>query len=315
MHHIKEKISQLESYEAVRSMKDDHDTFWKRTLNEARDKPLHEKLTDLNYPIKEIQAYELTYHGFDHTPLHAHYILPKNHDGKLPCLIIFHGYRGHKQSVSNYMKWVIQGYAVIAVDCRGQGRSGDYSSYSSDGMGTWVTKGILDKNEYYYRKVYVDGVRAIDFAASRPEIDEQRIGLMGASMGGGITLAVAALDNRPKLAIADMPNMCDIPLAMEQKFEGSLTAVDAYLHKYPEHIESVYDNLTYFDNLNLSERISCKTRMSVGLKDLICPPMPIYGVYNQLQAPKSMEIYPFAGHDTDIIEHIDKTIQFINENL
>ncbi|WP_099159496.1 acetylxylan esterase [Virgibacillus ndiopensis] len=315
MQYIKESIKEFESYISKPTKKPDHDSFWKRTFQEARKNPLHEKLEEIDYPIKQIQVYELSYSGFDDTPIKAFYILPKKHDQKLPCLIFFHGYMGNKNSISKYMKWLIQGYAVIAVDCRGQGRSGDYSHYSSDGMGSWVVKGILNKDEYYYRKVYTDGVRAVDFACSRPEIDAERIGIMGASMGGGITLAVAALDDRPKLAIADMPNMCDIPLTMEQKFEGSLTIVENFLHRYPEHIELVYDNLTYFDNLNLSKNITCKTRFSVGLKDLICPPKPIFGVYNQLKAPKSMEIYPFAGHDMEIIEHIDKTIKFVNENL
>ena len=315
MHHIKEMIKSFEVYIPERTKKPDHNSFWKHTLEKARINPLQAELKKINYPIKQIHAYELTYHGFDDTPIHAHYILPEKHDGKLPCLIIFHGYGGTKNAVANYMQWTIQGYAVIAVDCRGQGRSGDNSSYSSDGQGTWVTKGILDKEEYYYRKVYTDSVRAIDAACSRPEIDEERIGIMGASMGGGITLAAAALDDRPKLAIADMPNMCDIPLAMEQKFEGSLTFVERFLHRHPEHIELVYDNLTYVDNLNLSEDIACRTRVTVGLRDLICPPMPIFGVYNNIQAPKSMEIYPFSGHNTNSMEHIDKTIQFVNENL
>ncbi|WP_165767948.1 acetylxylan esterase [Virgibacillus indicus] len=315
MLHIKQTIEELKSYQPERTSKPDHHDFWSQTLSEAKKKPLRAKLTDLNYPIKQITAYELTYHGFDETPIHAHYILPKEHNEKLPCLLFFHGYSMSKHSVSNYMQWLIQGYAVIAVDCRGQGKSGDFSSYTSDSLGTWVTKGILDKEEYYYRKVYTDGVRAIDFACSRPEIDPDRIGVIGGSMGGGITLAVAALDDRPKLAIADMPNMCDIPLAIEQKFEGSLTFVEKFLHQYPEHIELVYENLTYFDNLNLSESITCKTRISQGLKDLICPPMPAFGVYNLITAPKSMEIYPFTAHDMSMVEHVDKTIEFVNENL
>lgn len=315
MRHIEEKIKHLEAYRPELTKQEDHDVFWERTMKKAKEKALNASLHELDYPIKQVRAFDLTYHGFDETPIQAYYIVPKQHQEKLPCLIFFHGYAGHKNSVSHYMKWLIQGYAVIAVDCRGQGRTGDYSKYSSDEMGTWVTKGILDKDEYYYRKVYVDGVRAIDFACSRPEIDPNRIAIMGASMGGGITLAVAALDDRPKLAVADVPNMCDIGLAMKQKFDGSLTVVEKFLHRHPEAIEQVYSTLTYFDNLNLCGNITCKTRISVGLLDLICPPMPTFGVYNRILALKSMEVYPFSGHDMGIIEHIDKTIHFVNEHL
>lgn len=313
--HIEDTIRELESYHPQLTKQQDHEDFWERTLNETKSRPLHEKVEKMDYPIKQIQAYEVSYHGFDDTPIQAYYILPKEYEGKLPCLIMFHGYLGHKNSVSHYMKWLIQGYAVLAVDCRGQGRSGDYSTYTSDEMGTWVTKGILDKEEYYYRKVFMDSVRAIDFACSRPEIDQDRIAVMGASMGGGITLAVAALDDRPKLAIADVPNLCDIGLAMKQKFEGSLMVVDQFLHRHPEWIERVYSTLTYFDNLNNCQNIKCRTRITVGLKDLVCPPMTIYGVYNLIQAPKSIEVFPFSGHDMAIIEHMDNTLAYVNEHL
>lgn len=313
--YLDETLKKLTTYKPALTKQPDHDEFWSTTLADVKDNPLNARLLEVPYPIKEIQAFELTYQGFDETPIDAHYILPGNHKSDLPCIIIFHGYGGNKKSVSHYMKWLIQGYAVIAVDCRGQGKSPDYSTYGTDAMGTWVTKGILNKSEYYYRKVYVDAVRAIDFASSRPEIDHKRIAIMGGSMGGGITLAVAALDDRPKLAIADIPNMCDLGLAMEQKSEGSLTHIEDFLHRYPEHIDRVYKNLTYFDNLNHARNITCRIRLSAGLKDNICPPQPIFGVYNHIEAPKSIEVYPFTGHDMDIIDHIDKTLKYVNEYL
>lgn len=295
MNHIEEYIEELESYKPAITKQKDHDEFWEETLHQVKSQSLGEEVLKIDYPIKEIEAYKITYQGFDETPIHGYYIIPKKVEEKLPCLIFFHSYMGNKKSVSDYMMWLIQGYAVIAIDVRGQGKTGDHSRYSSDALGSWVTKGILDKEEYYYRKVYMDGVRAVDFACSREEVDSERIGLMGASMGGGITLAVAALDDRPKLAVADIPNMCDLGLAMQQKFEGSLTFVENFLHRYPQSIDRVYETLSYFDNLNLIEKVSCKTRMSMGLKDLICPPQPIFGVYNHLSAPKSLEIYPFPA--------------------
>ncbi|WP_413377408.1 acetylxylan esterase [Alkalihalobacillus sp. 1P02AB] len=315
MKYLKETIEQLEMYEPILTKQANHDLFWTDTIRDAHLKPLNETLQEVDYPIKQIKAYEVSYQGFDETPLQAFYIVPEEHEGSLPCLVIFHGYGGHKNSISHYMKWLIQGYAVLAVDCRGQGRSGDFSGYTSDELGSWVVKGILDKKDYYYRKVYVDAIRAIDFVCTRTEVDQERIGVMGASMGGGITLAVAALDDRPKLAVADVPNMCDIELAMKQKFEGSLTIVEQFLHRHPEYVETVYKNLTYFDNLNLCEQITCRTRISVGLKDLICPPMPIYGVYNRINAEKSIEVYPFSGHDMAIIEHMDKTLLYVKQYL
>lgn len=312
---ISQEISELEAYLPKLTKRPDHDDFWSRTLNEVKGNPLYAKLEVLDYSIKQITAHQLYYHGFDRTPINAYYIIPVHYTDELPCLIFFHGYGGHKNSISTYMKWLIQGYAVIAVDIRGQGRTGDYSPYTSDEMGTWITKGILNKDEYYYRKVVVDAIRAIDFAHSRPEIDSTRIALMGASMGGGISLLVAALDDRPKLVVADVPNMCDLGLALQLKTAGSLVAVEDFLHRNPEYLDKVFETLSYFDNLNHCQNIKCRVRVSIGLKDPVCPPQSIFGVYNHILAPKSMELYPFSGHDLTVIEHIDETLHFVNTNL
>ena len=313
--YIDEKINEFKAYKPELTKQADHEAFWEQTISQARSQPLHDEWIELDYPIKQINAYQVSYRGFDETPIQAFYITPKQYKEKLPCLIFFHGYNGHKGSISDYMKWLIQGYAVIAVDVRGQGRSGDYSNYNSDEMGTWATKGILDKEEYYYRKVYVDGIRAIDLACSRPEIDTERIAIIGGSFGGGITLAVAALDDRPKLAVADVPNMCNIELAIKEKMEGSLTFVDRFLDRHPEYVDQVFTTLSYFDNLNLCSEINCRVRVSVGLRDLICPPKSIYGVYNHIEAPKSIEVYPFSEHNVYNIAHIDKTLRFVNEHI
>ena len=58
--------------------------------------------------------------------------------------------------------------AVLAVDCRAQGGvTGNRAHYTDSGMVSNVTTlGILDPYEYYYRAVYMDCVRAVDFVAA-----------------------------------------------------------------------------------------------------------------------------------------------------
>lgn len=310
------QIKEFETYKPELTKAEDFEQFWEDTLKKSTETPLQIQMKTIDYPIDQIVAYELLYRGFAGTPIKSFYILPKNQIEELPCIITFHGYGGNKGSISNYMKWIIQGYAVLAVDCRGHGESAEDTHYSIGATGTWATQGILDKYEYYYRKMYIDCKRAIDVVFTRKEIDKSRICLHGASLGGGISLAVAALDNRPSLVVADVPNMCNIELAIQQKFEGSLVAIENFMHRYPEKSKQVFETLSYFDNLNLAPKIKSKTRVSVAFKDLICPPQSIFGVYNQIDAPKSMIAYPFSGHDAPgIISHIDQTIAYIKENL
>lgn len=45
----------------------------------------------------------------------------------------------------------------------------------------WMTKGILDKDTYYYRGVYLDAVRALEVISGFEEVDETRIAVIGGS--------------------------------------------------------------------------------------------------------------------------------------
>lgn len=53
-----------------------------------------------------------------------------------------------------------------------------------------------------------DARNAITFLGSRPDVDSSRIGVFGTSFGGGIAIAVAALDGRAKAVVSSMP-VCD----------------------------------------------------------------------------------------------------------
>lgn len=316
MLYFEQQIKEYETYKPPLTKTEDFNTFWEDTLKESEQLPLQSHLVREDYPIKQIEAYKVTYQGFGGTPIRGHYILPKDAKENLPCIVLYHGYGMDKGSISDYMKWVIQGYAVLAIDNRGHGESSDDSGYMTGTNGTWVLHGIIEKAEYYYRKVYIDNKRAIDFLFARPEIDKSRICIYGGSMGGGIALAVAALDNRPKLVIADVPNMCNIELAIQLKLEGSLVSLEHYLARYPEKVQQVFRNLSYFDNLNFASMIKSKIRVTIALKDPICPPQSIFGVYNHIASEKSYVVYPFTGHNVGgISSHLDDTLKYVNENL
>jgi cephalosporin-C deacetylase len=316
MKFINELLNEYQSYNPSLTKKEDFCSFWNEALEGLNKISLNPHLNIVKYPISEMETSLVTYNGAYGTPIKSYFIKPAHVKEKLKCLIIYHGYGGNKGSISQYAKWILQNYAVLAVDCRGMGASGDDTPYSFGSLGTWSTQGILEKKEYYYFKAYLDAKRAIDFVMSRPEIDSDRVCLLGSSLGGGIAMAVSALDHRPKLVVADVPNMCDIELSIQQKCEGSLVHIEKFLSLYPEQINRVFENLTYFDNLNHASNIKSKIRVSVAFKDLICPPMPIFGVYNKISAEKSIEIYPFSGHNAPGTEtHLDKTIEYINQNL
>jgi cephalosporin-C deacetylase len=54
--------------------------------------------------------------------------------------------------------------------------------------------------------------------------------------------------------------------------------------------------MSYFDTMNLCERVTCQTIMNVGLQDQICPPTTSFAAFNRVPGAKTYKIYPARGH-------------------
>jgi cephalosporin-C deacetylase len=217
--------------------------------------------------------------------------------------------------VSDFIQWVAMGVAVISVDCREQsGLTGNAARYSTGATQSLVAKGLLDKDEYYYRAVYMDCLKAIDFADAQPEVDRSQIIIEGTSQGGGIGMAVCALDSRPWLAMLDVPSHSNLEMKVEGPF-GSHGAIADFLKVYPDTIRQVYDTLSYFDTMNLADRIACPVLASVGLKDIDCPAKLYFASYNRIRAPKEIRVYPYSGHEGGGRYHNELKLRFLARHL
>jgi cephalosporin-C deacetylase len=290
-------LEELVAYGPALTRESDLDAFWEETLSESAAQPLNALLERVSYPALGCTVYRLDYDGWQGARISAWYLLPDS-EGPHPGLIQYHGYSGSKQDVFSYLPWALQGYAILAVDVRGQsGDSNDPSPYPGGHVRGWMTKGIMDPRAYYYRGVYVDCVRALDWLCSRPEVDASRVGVMGMSQGGGLTLAVAALDDRPVLAMPEMPYLCHFRRAVDMAVRLPYLEIPDYLRRWPAREDTVWRTLSYFDNMNLAERITCPVLMTVGLQDDICPPSTVYATYNRIGAPKHMCVYPYHNHE------------------
>ncbi|MFH1086164.1 MAG: alpha/beta fold hydrolase [Chloroflexota bacterium] len=305
-------LEELVVYNPPVTSQPDLEAFWAATFAESARAPLNPALQPVDYPALKAKVYEIWYDGWRGARICGWYIVPEGataplpagtaglpaETAGLPAVVHYHGYSGSKQDVWRYLMWAYQGYAVLAVDTRGQsGNSTDPGPYSGGHVKGWMTKGILDPQEYYYRGAYVDCVRALDWLAARPEVDMARVGIMGMSQGGGLTLAVAALDPRPIVAIAEMPYLCCYPRAVRMAMRHPYLEISEYIAKWPEREAQVWRTLTYFDNMNLAHRIQCPVLMDVGLLDDICPPSSVYATYNKITMPKEMRVYPFHNHE------------------
>lgn len=313
MNYVDKRVSDLLQYRPDPTAPDDLDAFWERTLNEASRKPLHasrEKTAGLS-PYAAV--YKVTYEGFDATPIHGWFALPTfAAEEKLPCAVIFHGYHGGKGHPEQYANWLLLGYAVFAIDVRGQGgETGNLLPQTFGMTKGWMSQGLLDPDTHYYRAITVDALKAVEWAAAQPEVDPARVVTVGASQGGGLALMTAALSGIPSRTVADIPNMCHMDFGILNS-TGSLTEAAEFVSRFPEHQDRVLKTLSYFDLLNLCDRIQNPVFVSVGLKDTVCMPETIFAVYNRIGAPKRLQVYPFNGHYTSG-DHFARVAAFLRD--
>lgn len=307
-------LEELRVYDPPLTKEPDFDRFWDETLAESATAPLNPELALVDYPAIGVRVYDARYSGWQGARIAAWYLLPEG-EGPFPALVQYHGYSGSRREPHQYLMWALQGYAVIAVDVRGQsGDTPDPAQYTGGHVTGWMTQGILDPQEYYYRGVYIDCVRALDFACAMPEVDAMHIGIMGGSQGGALTLAVAALDDRPVVAMPDMPYLCHFKRAVAMAVRKPYLEISDYIKRWPKREAQVWRTLSYFDNMNLAERIRCPVLMDVGLQDDICPPSTVFATYNKITASKKIKIYPYHNHEM-VEAHVEDKLRWAHHYL
>jgi Acetyl esterase (deacetylase) len=298
MGYIEEVTRDLYQYLPPLTAQNDLDAFWTATIEQAKNVPLQPERTEVDYPSKHVKVYDIAYNGLDDTRIRGWLIIPAIlKQATYPCLIHYHGFTGSRGEPSELMHWAMMGMAVLSVDCRDQGGpTGNSASYSHGFLSNVASKGVHNKWEYYYRYAYMDCLKAIDFACAQPEIDADKIVIEGGSQGGALGMAVVALDKRPKLAMVDVPSNSNLVARIEGN-HGAFGAVAEYLKRHPEQTDLVLDNLSYFDTMNLADRITCPVLASVALKDETCPAQMYFATYNRILAEKEIVVYPFNGHE------------------
>jgi len=301
MNFIQQRIQSLHSVTANLTAEPDFDRFWKRVAEEAGNHASY-TITEESSPFQNEPVYRLVYEGAANTSIHAWYMHPNRKqpsDKPFPCIVFIHGYHGSKGSPEDHAAWLMMGYAVIAIDVRGQmGDTGNNMPQEFGMVKGWMTQGILDPETSYYRAITIDALRAIHIAMELPEIDSERVFVVGASQGGGLALVVSAFEPRLKAAVAHVPNMCYMDYSILNS-TGSITEAATLVTSKPERLPDVLRTLSYFDVMNMADRITIPVRLSVGLKDLICMPESIFAAYNRIASiDKDIEVHPFMGHST-----------------
>jgi cephalosporin-C deacetylase len=281
----------------------DFDAFWDRTLSEAR---AHggavkvDRVTD-RHLLRTVEVDDVRFPGWNGEPVAAWLVRPRDADGSLPVVVTYLGYTQGRGAPTEHLLWSAAGYAELVVDSRGQGHD---TPDRGQGDGTqWVegfmSRGITSPDDYYYRRLVTDCVRAVDAVGELPGVDPERVIITGGSQGGGLTIAVAGLArDRVVAALPDVPFLCHFRRAVEISGEGPYVEIAKYLRLHsPHRVSDTFTTLSYFDGVHFAQRATAPTLFSVGMMDPICPPSTVYAAFNHYAAnDRTITVWPFADH-------------------
>lgn len=289
----------------------DFDDFWQSVVEQERKIPLKpEVVPDRLRSTVDVAVYQVFYDSLDNVRVAAWYCVPKKRTSSLPGLLYSPGYLSDPPIQK---EWARRGYAVLTVAPRGKVRSRAQFDPGYPGL---LTQNITDRNTYSYRGFYVDAWRGVDFLRSRREVDNNRIGAIGSSQGGGLTITAAAMRPEIKAAVAGAPYLVGFVDCIQLTHTYPYEEINDYLRLHPDSRDVVLKTLSYFDGINFARRIECPIILNIGLRDNVCPPETGYAVFNSIRSSEK-RLYPYTdhGHDAGSHRHNEIVEQFFLSQL
>ncbi|MGF9646944.1 acetylxylan esterase [Pseudarthrobacter oxydans] len=331
-------LEQLRIYTSVATEPEDFDVFWDATLTEARAIPLMPEATPVDNLLPLIDSFDVSFAGYGGDRIRGWLHLPayRSPGHRLPAVVQYIGYSGGRGLVQQDTTWAQAGYAHFIMDTRGQGYGGitgdtadTHASAGDVAHPGLMTRGLASKEDYYYRRLYVDAFRAIETVQSFPEVDADKVFLAGISQGGGLALAAAGLAagrlDGIRAVLADVPFLQDFPRAIHLAQRGPYPEIAAFLSRHRDRCERTFEVLNYFDGVHLARRATAPALFSVALLDDVCPPSTVFASYNSYgtenprqlgQTPaKSIDIYHFNGHEGGQEHHWVRQLVYLNKSL
>jgi cephalosporin-C deacetylase-like acetyl esterase len=215
--------------------------------------------------------------------------------GKYPAMLVVPGagVRPYFPSVATARRGVIH----LAIGIHGIPVDRDslfYNELRATALQRYYTYNLDDREEYYYKRVYVGVVRAGDFLFSLPQFDGAHYVVTGGSQGGGLAIVAGALDPRVKAIGAAYPAMADQfgYLAGHAGGWPHLLRDTAGMTAKAEKLET----LRFYDVINFARLLRVPGIYAWGYNDTTVPPTSSFAAYNTITAPKQSLIVPEAGH-------------------
>jgi cephalosporin-C deacetylase-like acetyl esterase len=262
----------------------DFDEFWDAKLAAQAKIPINATLTPVttDVPGVEMNIFQLDAFG---SRVHGYVAKPAS-AGKFPAVVQLQYAGVYALNAAAVAKRASEGWLILDVD--------SHDKLPSDPSGNvprgYQAVGNTDRETSYFLNMYLRDSRVLDYVMTRPDWDGKTIVLMGGSMGGQQSLALAGL--RPDKISAVL--VC-VPAGADAN--GDLHGRKAGYPNWPSDNPAVMTTALYFDTVNFAPRIKAPVMAGMGFIDTISPPAGVWTMINQI--PGTVEALPMieAEHD------------------
>ncbi|HOL67678.1 MAG TPA: prolyl oligopeptidase family serine peptidase, partial [bacterium] len=271
-----EKLSAIKSLEEACAYREQVRQVIKQTFSPFPEKtPLNPQITG----VVKTGSYLIEKVIFESRPgclVTANLYLPRNIKEPVPGVIGCCGHSEQGKAEPRYQQFcqrlVQAGFAVLIYDPWHQGERNQYLSLPADEptrTGLCFGHNMMAKQlellgEFFGSWRAWDGIRALDYLVSRPEVDSSRLGLTGNSGGGTMTTWLWPLEERFTMAapscfvttfLANLEN--ELPQDGEQYPPGVIGAGlemgDFFIARAPDPVLLLGQKYDYFDRRGLQE--------------------------------------------------------------
>lgn len=270
--------------------------------------PLQPEVSELE-ETTGYKVFKVTYRSARDQRVPAVFIVPKGKEGeKLPCVILMHGLGGDKNMFK--MMWgtlTSAGYALFAIDAQYHGERKPKDPVQIFGVHPYLTRDALTQT-------VIDLRRAVDFLATRNEIDPQRIGYLGASMGGIIGSMFAGVDTRVQAPILLVAGG-NWKILMEQ---STLPNVAEGREKRLEQASAALKILDPIDPVHWVGKISPRPVLFInGDGDTVVPVASNKALHEAAKEPKQVVWYkgPHVPPPTELPSLLSVIMNWLNTHL
>ncbi len=288
-----------EQIKPTAELPEDFVSFWQEAKAEAAKIPMNPIMKLLPERCTEkVDVYEINIQNFrPGSRLYGILSVPKG-EGKYPAILLVPG-AGIRPYAGDVYR-AERGIITPQIGIHGIPVTLDQSVYATLGSGAlhnYSCFNLDDKDSYYYKRVYLGCVRAIDFLFSLPQFDGVNLAVSGGSQGGALSIVTAALDDRVKGLVSFYPALCDLTGYLHNRAGGwphMFYRADPNDPKIKRQVETS----SYYDVVNFARFVKVPGFYSWGYNDLTCPPTSFYSAYNVITAPKELSLFLETGHWT-----------------